>query len=252
MRGRRPAVCVVIPTFDRIEFLKPCLESVYAQTFRGFEIVVVDDGSTDGTARWLASRRLPRLTLLRNARNRGPARARNRALAAASAQLLAFLDSDDLWRPGYLDAMTRAFRDPGIVAAFSGYDRIDERGRLRRGAGRPRRNLALEAVAGLETPPPPSTMVIRRQACRELGGFDERFGRVNEDIDFLLRAGLRYGPASFRLQPRKLVLRRRHGGQISRRLQIEPLDTAWLNLKHRWWLELLAEGAGPGPSALRP
>ena len=96
---------VVIPTFNRVSLLQRTLASVEAQSFTDFEIIVVDDGSTDGTRDWLASQR-PLLRVLEQA-NRGPGAARNLGAREARGDYVAFLDSDDLWFPWTL----RVFAD---------------------------------------------------------------------------------------------------------------------------------------------
>ena len=97
---------VVIPTFNRVSLLQRTLASVEAQSFTDFEIIVVDDGSTDGTRDWLASQR-PLLRVLEQA-NRGPGAARNLGAREARGDYVAFLDSDDLWFPWTLRVFAEA------------------------------------------------------------------------------------------------------------------------------------------------
>jgi cellulose synthase/poly-beta-1,6-N-acetylglucosamine synthase-like glycosyltransferase len=97
-----PRVSVIIPAYNAEPYLAETLASVEAQTYRDWEVVVADDSSTDGTVE-TAVRFGERFTVLRSTSNEGPAAARNRALAAANGELLAFLDADDLWLPAYLD-----------------------------------------------------------------------------------------------------------------------------------------------------
>ena len=92
-----PRVSVIIPAYNAGRTIDAALQSVFAQTFRSFEIIVVDDGSTDDTAdrveAW-GSR-----VMLHRQKNAGPAAARNRAIASARGEFLAFLDADDVWLP---------------------------------------------------------------------------------------------------------------------------------------------------------
>jgi glycosyltransferase involved in cell wall biosynthesis len=116
----RPLLSVVIPTWNRARLVAEAIESALAQGPERVEVVVVDDGSTDGTAEELARRFGRRIRLLRRARRLGPGAARNLGVAQASGELLAFLDSDDLWLPGKLDAELSAFeRFPGAEAVVS-------------------------------------------------------------------------------------------------------------------------------------
>src|SRR5262249_49336199 len=92
-----PLFSVIIPTFDRIQMLKHALDSVFRQRSTDFEIIVVDDGSSDGTVDYL--RRLERGVTVYTQRNSGPSAARNLGASQACGRYLAFLDSDDLWFP---------------------------------------------------------------------------------------------------------------------------------------------------------
>jgi len=94
----QPGLSVIIPTYNRAALVPEAMASVLAQTWRDFEVLVVDDASTDGTAEALAAFG-SRIRLLRNTSRLGVAAARNLGISGARGQWLAFLDSDDLWRP---------------------------------------------------------------------------------------------------------------------------------------------------------
>jgi hypothetical protein len=113
-----PFFSVVIPTFNRVDFLQQALDSVFAQRFTSYELIVVDDGSTDSTDRFLRSLEL-RLTHLTQA-NRGPAAARNLGVGRARGEYLAFLDSDDVWFPWTLELYARVLRETGNPAFLAG------------------------------------------------------------------------------------------------------------------------------------
>ena len=113
-----PLFSVIIPTYNRLALLQRTLDSVWAQRFRDFEVAVVDDGSTDGTAEWLDLH--GRGTRVLKQTNRGPGAARNLGASQAEGEYLAFLDSDDLWFPWTLEIFTkliREFRSPAILSA---------------------------------------------------------------------------------------------------------------------------------------
>jgi len=210
-----PTVSVVICTHNRLRYLKQALRSVYAQTFSDFEIILSDDGSTDGTPRWIRSRRLPHLRYLRCDVNRGPAAAKNAALARTRGTFVAFLDSDDLWRPRHLESLLSLFSRPRIVLAFSEHRAIDSRGRAAKGPENwPAPASLFRDMTSIESTPSTSATVVRRTALRALGGFDERFRRYGDDGDLFLRLAARYGRESIAALDQVLVEYRLHGGQL--------------------------------------
>ena len=102
---------VVIPTYNRLALLQRTLASVRRQSYADFEVIVVDDGSTDATREWLASQGGDLRVLERS--NRGPGAARNLGAREAGGDYVAFLDSDDLWFPWTLDVFARAIKEHG-------------------------------------------------------------------------------------------------------------------------------------------
>src|SRR5262245_44483077 len=106
--GDRPRVSVIVPTYQRKTIVPEAVDSVLAQTMPSFEVVVVDDGSTDGTAEALASRYAnePRVRVVRR-ENGGAAAARNTGVAAARAEAIAFLDSDNVYLEHHLETALR-------------------------------------------------------------------------------------------------------------------------------------------------
>lgn len=96
-----PLVSVIIPTYNRLRLLGSAVQSVLDQSYTHYEIVVVDDGSQDGTSDWLAAQ-FPGVCTIRHGSNQGVAAARNTGLLAAKGSIIAFLDSDDVWRSAYL------------------------------------------------------------------------------------------------------------------------------------------------------
>lgn len=122
-----PRCSVIVPTRNSLSLLPTALRSVRQQSIREIEIVVADDGSTDGTADWLAAqvRRWPQLRVVSTGGN-GPAAARNRAIAEARAALIAFIDADDTWWPRKLERQL-AFHDatPRVGLSFTDYLHVD-------------------------------------------------------------------------------------------------------------------------------
>ena len=121
-------VSVIIPTYNHGRFIRETIESVLAQTASAHEVLVIDDGSTDDTPAVLSTLHDRRLRVIRT-ENRGKGAARNRGLAEASGDFIAFLDSDDRWRPGFLERHLELLAsEPGVGATFCDFIRFDELG----------------------------------------------------------------------------------------------------------------------------
>jgi glycosyltransferase involved in cell wall biosynthesis len=193
-------VSVVIPARDALRWLPSALESIGGDPF--LEILVVDDGSTDGTAEYLdglsgQDNRVRRLV----GPCKGPSAARNVALAASAAPLVAFLDADDKWRPGKLARhLALHAGNPSVGFSFSDYLHVDEEGtargaclsywprfRSRFGALREAFDLP-DALAHIfaENVIGTSTVVARTDLLREVGGFRTDLGSA-EDWDLWLK-----------------------------------------------------------------
>jgi glycosyltransferase involved in cell wall biosynthesis len=205
MTGLRPPISVVIPVYDGARYLGEAIASVLAQGHEPLEIVLVDDGSTDGSVA-AAGPFAAAVRVLRQS-NQGAPAARNHGARAARGDLLAFLDSDDLWVAGRLDRQLACFAaDPrlemvwGMVEQFLSPD-LGE-------ATRARRAYSPEPLPG----PGPHTMLIKRDAFWSVGPFDTSL-RIGESIAWLARAreaGIR------ELQLAAVLLRRRlHGTNMT-------------------------------------
>ncbi|HVL68578.1 MAG TPA: glycosyltransferase family A protein [Vicinamibacterales bacterium] len=186
------AVSVIMPAYNVGPYIGAAIESVLAQTFTDYELIIVDDGSTDDTAA-IATRFVEkdsRITLLRQ-ENRGLAAARNTALRHARSELLALLDSDDLWAPEFLAAqiaVLTARPDVDIVTGNAWTLGSHEDGRPARPWPDPRPEPNLTTILGDEL----SVFIMsvfRRRVYDTIGGFDEML-RTNEDFDFWLRAAI--------------------------------------------------------------
>ncbi len=211
-------VSVVIPTFNRWSMLNEAISSVLAQRSVDFELIIVDDGSTDETATQLpvladhlADRHRP-VRVLATA-NRGPAAARNVGVMTARAPFIAFLDSDDLWAPAKLQRQLEYMNArPDCQAAQT--QEIWMRRGVRVNPGRRHRKRGgyffFESLRTCLISP--SAVMMRATVFHELGGFDEEM-RAAEDYDLWLRLLLLY---TVELLPESLVIRRAgHPGQLS-------------------------------------
>jgi glycosyltransferase involved in cell wall biosynthesis len=209
-----PITSVIIPTYNRWPLVAEAVDSVLAQSFQDIEIIVVDDGSTDGTTNRLAKFD-GRLRLFTTTR-RGVAAARNFGVSQAQGCYVAFLDSDDLWLPGKLETQI-AFLDRHPEIQICQTDeiwvrngvRVNPKAMHRKPSGDIFvRSLDLCLIS-------PSAVMMTRELFQRIGGFDESFP-VCEDYDLWLRVTSVY---SVPLIPEALVVKRGgHADQLSRSL----------------------------------
>lgn len=192
MSGRtpgRPAVSVIIPAHNRADTIDRALRSVFAQTFQDFEIVVVDDASTDGLARAVQPLSDDRLQVVRREKRTGAPGARNAGITTSRGEWIAFLDSDDEWLPekleGQLDAARRFTPTCDVVYSACHRQRPGETPELRPKGALPEGDVLDALLAGLYTLTA-SAYMVRRTALMRVKGFDERFPSAN-DIDLWLR-----------------------------------------------------------------
>ena len=196
-------VSVIIPVYNGERFLRAAIESVLAQDYQSVEIIVVDDGSTDGTA--AIARSFPDVRYLYQS-NEGPAAARNTGVAAAKGELLAFMDADDLWPPRKLSEQAGYLLDHPEI----GYTIALVQNFVQEGLERPRwlPKAAMEAGAIYGT----GTLVVRAEVFRRIGPFNPAF-RVAEDTDWFIRAeDAGVGKA---VLPEVLLYRRIHDRNLS-------------------------------------
>lgn len=199
-----PGITVVVPVYNRRELLERALLSVLGQTVAPAEVVVVDDGSTDGSA--AVAERLG-VTVIRQA-NAGSSAARNAGLRHASTPWVALLDSDDEWLPGHLEVASAVLA--GHVLVSSGA--VTNHGRLRGSLRRSPLHLARpDQLLWPENPVVTSAAVLHRETALTFGGFDERL-TYNEDLDLWVKM-LRVGRGV--VLPDVTVRYRVHAAQLS-------------------------------------
>ena len=128
-----PQIAVIMPAYNRATVIGRAIESVLAQDLRDFELVVIDDGSKDGTADIARSYPDPRVRLIKRRANRGSNAARNARIRASTAPLIAFLDSDDAYLPRKLSTVAREFdRRPGLRVLVDSFVKLCPSGDRRR------------------------------------------------------------------------------------------------------------------------
>lgn len=119
-------VSVVIPTYNRISYLPNAIDSAISQKYKNKEIIIIDDGSTDGTAQYVRSN-YPEIRLLVLKKNNGASFARNKGIDISNGEFIAFLDSDDIWSVDYLNLQIAAFlKFPNVEAVFCSHIKIDQ------------------------------------------------------------------------------------------------------------------------------
>ena len=194
-------MAAILPLFNGRRFVRQAIDSILAQQPRPAEIVIVDDGSTDGSVRLLAG--LPGLRIVSQT-NAGEASARNRGIRETTAPLIAFLDQDDVWTAGKLSLQAGLLgREPSIDIAYGRHRLFVEDGARWFRPGLLDRSLAAEL---------PGAMLVRRRAFERIGLFCEDM-RLGSDVDWIWRAydaGL-----SSRAIEEDVLLRRMHGANAS-------------------------------------
>jgi glycosyltransferase involved in cell wall biosynthesis len=186
-----PRVSVIVPTYNRAQDLRRCLESLVRQTLRDFEVIVCDDGSTDGTREVVdAYRERLSLTFHWAENYGGPARPRNAGLQLARADYVAFLDSDDWWAAGKLEQSLRRLNAGADIIYHDLYmvRSLQQRFYLRRVRTRPLAAPVFEDLLRHGNTVPNSSVVVRRDLMKKVGGFSEDRSLIAwEDYDAWLR-----------------------------------------------------------------
>lgn len=234
MTGPTPKVSVIVPCHNAAPYLGEALDSLLAQRPSPWEVIVVDDGSTDGGAA-IAAAHGPPVRCFRQ-ENQGIAATRNQGLRLAGGDLIAFLDADDLWpadslglRLGKLAENPRWDGVYGGVEAFASPELSEEE------------RLSLPVPAGIQAGRLAGALLLKREVFERVGGFDTEFA-VGETLDWIARAEER-GIVMGRVED--VVLRRRiHGANTVRktqRLQADYLRLLRASLARR----RAAQGARP-------
>jgi len=240
-----PKVSVILPTRDRAHTLRRAIDSVLKQTFTDFELIVIDDGSTDGTAELVTGYRDARVRYSYNGGPHSVCYARNAGLRLVRAPLIAFQDSDDEWLPRKLKVQIEKLDSlPTEVALVYGprlYVRLDgtvqnidtaiftkEEGHTFRRA----LNLEVRGIA-------PQSVLVRREAVDGTGGFDEKMTAL-EDLELFIRIARHY---RFQYIPDYLVRYYETAGSLSR-------NPEYLYNNYMWILKKYEAEIGPDSDTL--
>jgi glycosyltransferase involved in cell wall biosynthesis len=222
-RRNMPKVSVVIPTYDRAHFLDDAIRSVLAQTFDDFELIIVDDGSTDNTREVVNSFEDSRIKYIYQ-ENRGVSAAYNSGILASSSEFIAFLDSDDLWLPQKLELQVKLLDSrPDVALVCSDGYIFDNRtnstlGRFWRGvpfgyrvdpqraSREPLKEMLFWGCFITE-----SLVMVRREVFNEVGGYDESL-RDHVDWDMYVRVCQRFAIETI---DTPLAKKRKHEANLS-------------------------------------
>jgi glycosyltransferase involved in cell wall biosynthesis len=208
---QNPMVSVIIPTYNRAWIVKESILSVLAQTFQDYELIVVDDGSTDHTQAILDEFQ-DRIEVIHQ-KNSGVSAARNHGVDASKGKWIAFLDSDDLWMPGKLAIQTKFFAsnpDIRICQTEEIWIRNGCRINPKKYHKKPSGEIFLPSLSLCLVSP--SAVMMEKEFFTLMGGFDETLPAC-EDYDFWLRIGCKYHVS---LIPYSLVIKRGgHEDQLS-------------------------------------
>lgn len=226
-----PLVSVITPTFNHEAYIQSCINSVSDQTFRAWEQLIIDDGSTDATVRLVQKYCDDRIRCLKQ-EHQGVeklAMTYNRALSEVRGELVAILEGDDVWPPEKLSRMISAFENPEVVLAYGEVLDIDSNGTVSKRTPRSykRRTKVAESIlfndpVGTATPLllthagqsfiQPVSVMIRRTALESIGGFHYVPGQCSPDVPTFVRLSRK---GKFAYFPEVVGFRRRHLGSAT-------------------------------------
>jgi len=210
-----PIVSVIIPTYNRAHVVDRAIRSVLHQTFQDFEVIVVDDGSTDSTLEAIKCFQDPRLRYIRHNGNRGGSAARNTGIEDAAGEYVAFLDSDDEWLPEKLEKQVQLLQgsDSSVGAVYTGFIIIDEHGERTTTSIPKCRGAILGELFSANRVGTASSVMVKRECILQVGVFDPAMPSC-QDWDMWIRLAKHY---KFDFIPEALVYYHfGHNGQITK------------------------------------
>jgi glycosyltransferase involved in cell wall biosynthesis len=182
-------VGIYMPTFNRVELLKKAVDSVIAQTYKNFKLIIVDDGSTDETPNYLKSIDDPRISYLRHDISNGACKARNAAIALLDTELITGLDDDDKFMPDRLKILVGCYSDKYSFVCSGYYWNYGFYKKVLFGRNK---NITLSDACNLNHCS--NQILVKRQRLLSVGGFDESMPAL-QDYDLWIRLIAKYGNA---------------------------------------------------------
>ena len=234
MTKNYPIVSVIIPTYNRTALLPRAIRSVLNQSFQDFELIIVNDGSTDNTEEVVKSFEDNKIRYIRHEKNRGGSAARNTGIKAAQGQYIGLLDDDDEWLPEKLEKQINKFQglSEGYGVVYSGFSYVyEKKGEIISNnvpmlRGNVYDSLIKGCILGSPTP------VIKKICFQKAGFFDETLPSC-QDWDMWIRISKNY---NFDFVPDILAKHYVHGVQISVDLNVKII--AREKLIEKYWIDL--------------
>ena len=237
MMMKNPLVSVIIPTYNRTNLIGGAIQSVLNQTFQDFEIIVIDDGSTDNTEETVNSFNNIKIRYISHSNNRGVSAARNTGIRASRGEYIALLDSDDEWLPGKLDKQIKVLQSESseVGVVYSDLFYIDENGKNMNKLRNPEKGgYIYEDLLSKNCMSPPSTLLIKKECFNRVGLFDNLLN-AQEDWDMCIRIAKYYRFALIKIP---LVKYRLHSNQVSKNLGVKIITANRILVKYADELEI--------------
>lgn len=221
----KPLISVIMPCFNAAPFIECAINSVFTQSYPSIELIIVDDGSTDGSYKIInaASARYERLKIIKKI-NQGPYPARNLGISKAEGEFIAFLDADDYWSPDCIEKLYNTLIDHGADISYCGWQNVSDTGQngpLYIPPPYEKGDIVLSFLSGC--PWPIHAALVRKKLVNKINGFSTRY-YSSMDYDFWLR--LITLTQKIVLTPRVMAFYRWHSyGQISSTKWRQVIDT---------------------------
>lgn len=186
-------VSVIIPTFNRGHLLKKTIDSVLIQTYQNFEIIIIDDGSTDNSEEIVCGIRDERIKYIKHGKNKGPSAARNTGIKSAKGKYIAFLDSDVIWLRDKLEKQVNILNSstPDVGVVFGGVQYIDYKTQEYLTQWIIEEDVNEKIFNSLGCAPDTPTMLVKKEALIDVGLFDERIP-AHEETELGIRLAKKY------------------------------------------------------------
>jgi len=199
---KNPKISVIMSVYNGMPYLKEAVKSILNQTYKNFEFIIVEDGSTDGSWKYLKSLKDRRIKLIKNSKNLGLAASLNKALGLAQGDYVARMDADDLSLPKRLEEQVKFFKNhPSIDICGTWADIIDQNGNVIGEKKYPTNSNDIRKALSFYNPIIHPSLMIRKMVFDELKGYDANFDYA-EDYDLLMRARKKFSMANL---PKKLI-----------------------------------------------